>query len=390
MTRSLGTLGGGQPLTLIYCGTHIASTRSVDTILKESTYPRWTEGIFPDDAVRLLHPLDEPSRIDSAVDVRRVRAFTISALEKTSLEGHTLQFAGALAEEIRETSSRPECPVTTDILTASVQELKPEVVASEVGGKLELQLSRYRTISKLVRKHVLGRVEGQRHAATFQWAELLQEKWGTTDEEVELQARTEKTAALTEIAASRFAVLSGPAGAGKTSVLGLLCDQEEIGLEGILLLAPTGKARVRMQELAGGAGNSSEDHRSVPQQVRPLRRGDRGRYHMSDRPKATGFATVIIDEASMLTEDMLGALLDALQGVQRLILVGDPAQLPRDRSRATIHGYRQEAATRRLRVPLPPSSTRVCRAHHRAASSWLRTGRPETRQMVQHDFSDCR
>ena len=30
----------------------------------------------------------------------------------------------------------------------------------------------------------------------------------------------------------------------------------------------------------------------------------------------------------MLTEDMLGALLDALQGVKRLILVGDPAQLP--------------------------------------------------------------
>ncbi|MDH5597461.1 MAG: ATP-binding domain-containing protein, partial [Candidatus Peregrinibacteria bacterium] len=35
-----------------------------------------------------------------------------------------------------------------------------------------------------------------------------------------------------------------------------------------------------------------------------------------------------IDEASMLTEDMLGALFDALQGVKRLILVGDPAQLP--------------------------------------------------------------
>ena len=30
----------------------------------------------------------------------------------------------------------------------------------------------------------------------------------------------------------------------------------------------------------------------------------------------------------MLTEDMLGALLDALKGVKRLILVGDPAQLP--------------------------------------------------------------
>jgi ATP-dependent exoDNAse (exonuclease V) alpha subunit len=30
----------------------------------------------------------------------------------------------------------------------------------------------------------------------------------------------------------------------------------------------------------------------------------------------------------MITEDMLGALFDALQGVKRFIFVGDPAQLP--------------------------------------------------------------
>ena len=53
-----------------------------------------------------------------------------------------------------------------------------------------------------------------------------------------------------------------------------------------------------------------------------------GQYHLSERPRATGYGTVIVDEASMLTEDMLGALLDALRGVKRLILVGDPAQLP--------------------------------------------------------------
>ncbi len=56
--------------------------------------------------------------------------------------------------------------------------------------------------------------------------------------------------------------------------------------------------------------------------------GRAGRYHLSDRPKATGFGSVIVDESSMLTEDMLGALLDALQGVKRFIFVGDPSQLP--------------------------------------------------------------
>src|SRR5690606_26050699 len=56
--------------------------------------------------------------------------------------------------------------------------------------------------------------------------------------------------------------------------------------------------------------------------------GKSGRYMVTEGPRAQGFGTVIVDEASMLTEDMLGALFDALQGVKRFILVGDPAQLP--------------------------------------------------------------
>jgi hypothetical protein len=41
-----------------------------------------------------------------------------------------------------------------------------------------------------------------------------------------------------------------------------------------------------------------------------------------------GAETVIIDEASMLTEEMLGATLDAVRGAKRVILIGDPRQLP--------------------------------------------------------------
>src|SRR5262249_52470685 len=53
-----------------------------------------------------------------------------------------------------------------------------------------------------------------------------------------------------------------------------------------------------------------------------------GRYRLSDRPAEAGARTVIIDEASMLTEEMLAALIQALKGVHRLILIGDPRQLP--------------------------------------------------------------
>ena len=49
---------------------------------------------------------------------------------------------------------------------------------------------------------------------------------------------------------------------------------------------------------------------------------------MNDEPPKRVGETVIIDEASMLTEDMLGILLQSIKGYKRLILVGDRYQLP--------------------------------------------------------------
>ena len=52
-------------------------------------------------------------------------------------------------------------------------------------------------------------------------------------------------------------------------------------------------------------------------------------YHLSNQDAKDVPFTVILDECSMLTEEMFGALLEALRkGAQRIILVGDPNQLP--------------------------------------------------------------
>ena len=284
-------------------------------------------GVFPDDIVRNSHPLEKPMGLDSGVDPRRVRAFSIWTLEEAASRGHTLQTADKVVEAIRSSSAHPECRVTSDVLQASVESMAPEIVGARPDESLALQLNRYREIRDIVRDNVLGRIRGKRHVVDADWAGLLSEKFGSPADEEEKQAQEEKAKALAELAESRFSVLVGPAGTGKTSALGILCSQDEIREGGLLLLAPTGKARVRMQELAGGVDTRAL---TVAQFLNRNGRYDvkTGRYHLSDRPRATGYDTVIVDEASMLTEDMLGALLDALHGVQRLILVGDPAQLP--------------------------------------------------------------
>lgn len=55
---------------------------------------------------------------------------------------------------------------------------------------------------------------------------------------------------------------------------------------------------------------------------------DNGVYYLNDGHRYADAKTVIVDEASMLTEEQLGSLIDALEGCQRFILVGDPRQLP--------------------------------------------------------------
>lgn len=283
-------------------------------------------GVFPADAVRLKHPLEGPSAFESAVDVRRVRAFTLATLEGAAASGHTLLPLAHIVSAVKAKPVKPECPVTGDILAARAAEMTPEITTADA-GEPALQLQRYKDIGHLVRTQALKRVGGQRHVVDRDWKKLLDAKFGASKDEEELRAREEKAAALKELAESRFSILAGPAGAGKTTVLGILCAQPEIVAEGLLLLAPTGKARVRMQELAAGASTRAQ---TLAQFLNQNGRydGRAGRYHLSSAPKKTGFGTVIVDESSMLTEDMLGALFDALQGVKRFIFVGDPAQLP--------------------------------------------------------------
>src|SRR5206468_8227782 len=64
-------------------------------------------------------------------------------------------------------------------------------------------------------------------------------------------ARSEKANALSVLAQSRIAALVGPAGTGKTTMLRALCAHPEVAGRGVLLLAPTGKARVQLGEKVG-------------------------------------------------------------------------------------------------------------------------------------------
>lgn len=192
------------------------------------------------------------------------------------------------------------------------------------------QLSRLAQIDDVIRKSVNKRVNARRHVISEDWEKLVNSAFGAyRDDESEKRAREEKAAILKELAEARLSVLVGGAGTGKTTLLSLLCKSPQIRDGGVLLLAPTGKARVRMSQAIQQQGVLS-NAKTVAQFLIQNGRFDYNtmRYHLSEFQVKDVPFTVIIDECSMLTEEMFGALLQALKKAQRIIFVGDPNQLP--------------------------------------------------------------
>lgn len=118
-------------------------------------------------------------------------------------------------------------------------------------------------------------------------------------------------------------LLTGGPGTGKTTCLkGVLALFEMLGLETVLA-APTGRASKRLGELC--ATDASTIHRMLETGFDPHTGKLVFTKNSYDPLKADA---VIVDETSMVDVPLMAALLDALQGDCRLVLVGDPDQLP--------------------------------------------------------------
>lgn len=139
--------------------------------------------------------------------------------------------------------------------------------------------------------------------------------------------------------ASRFSVISGGPGTGKTTtvvqILGLL--QKIAGEQGrvlrIRLAAPTGKAAARLTESISWAKAllPEQFQAHMPSEVTTLHRllGTRHdtRQFVHNRNNRLHVDLLVVDEASMIDLEMMDALLGALPPHARLILLGDKDQL---------------------------------------------------------------
>ena len=129
--------------------------------------------------------------------------------------------------------------------------------------------------------------------------------------------------AIRDAASCQLLLVTGGPGTGKTTVMtGILDLFDAMGLK-TQLAAPTGRAAKRLSEVTGREATTI--HRLLEAQFDPDS-GAMAFVHDEDEPLKCD--AMIIDETSMVDLQLMTALLKALRPQCRLILVGDPDQLP--------------------------------------------------------------
>ena len=142
-------------------------------------------------------------------------------------------------------------------------------------------------------------------------------------EEGGVQYSQQQRDAIRAAAGSSLLLITGGPGTGKTTILkGILSLYDQMGLK-CVLAAPTGRAAKRLTEVTGQ--EASTIHRLLEAMIDP---GTGRMYFVRDEENPLKADAVIVDEMSMVDIQLLHSLMRAVAAGKRLILVGDPDQLP--------------------------------------------------------------
>ena len=249
---------------------------------------------------------DDPRRVEAGLLFQLEYNLTVghSFLPEEKLLGSAAQLLSLEPEPIAQGLERllEAGRVVRDALADITVDYLPELHEAEVYTTMRLQ--------ELAKK-------------AFPEPEDLEERIAQVSRDSGIEYSAEQTQAIREAATSGLLLITGGPGTGKTTLLtGILSLLGNLQMK-CLVAAPTGRAAKRMAEVTGE--EASTIHRLLEA---GMDQNTGKMYFARDEDNPLKADAVIVDEMSMVDIRLLYRLLRAIPKGKRLILVGDPDQLP--------------------------------------------------------------
>lgn len=251
----------------------------------------------------------------SADDPRRVEAGLLFELNYNLTAGHSFLPEDKLIQATAQLLS-----VETDAVTRGVERLLEvdRLVRDKLAGITVIYLPELYEAENYCTRSLLNFAHH-----SFPTPRGLEKMIRQAARESGIEYSREQEQAIREAASSGLLLITGGPGTGKTTILnGILEILGQMQLR-CLLAAPTGRAAKRLSEVTGE--DASTIHRLLEAAIDP---GTGKMTFVRDEDNPLKADAVIVDEMSMVDVQLLYSLLRAVPEGKRLILVGDPDQLP--------------------------------------------------------------
>ena len=216
--------------------------------------------------------------------------------------------------------------------TAQLLSIEPEAAAQGVERLLEGERLVRDTLAGITVDYLPDLYEAEQYAARrlleFALSEFpeprgLEKMVRRAATEGGIEYSPQQQEAIRRAASSGVLLVTGGPGTGKTTILnGILSLFGQMGLR-CVLAAPTGRAAKRLTEVTGE--EASTIHRLLEA---TLDQNTGKMFFVRDADTPLKADAVIVDEMSMVDVQLLSSLLQAIPAGRRVILVGDPDQLP--------------------------------------------------------------
>lgn len=286
-------------------------------------------GLCPSDESQRNYLVNHALDIAQADDKRRVRAATASALEDAAKNGHTIVPLKVLAKQLK--GPLPPLPQFDQLQSLFGDDSKyfNEMLhfPAKTGDEKDMAFLSLKFLAEcesFIASNVEARfrTETAANAKRIDWQAVARKE---LEEKQEVKLDEAQIQALHTTYTSPFSILTGRAGTGKTFIIRTLLAQLRQENKSTLVVAPTGKATLLL--------NSDGKTQAVTIHSHLTKNNWLFKENFALRPtggQRSRVSTLIVDECSMVPTDLLATLIKSIEpdSVERIILVGDPNQLP--------------------------------------------------------------